>query len=199
MDETSGTVVTDASGSGNTGTISGGVTHVTGKIGGALSFNGTTGRVTVADSTSLDITHALTVAAWVRSGSTGTQYLVKKADIDATNGYELSLADTGKPFFRLNQASSGNTYRVNGPSPIAANGSTWVHLAGVYDGTTMTLYVNGVAVASAPGPASIGTNSGPLVMGDQPSGGYPFLGALDDVRVYDRALSASEIATLAAG
>ncbi len=66
FDEGTGTVVTDSSGNGNTGTIAGATWTTAGKYGvGALSFNGTTARVTVPDAPSLDLTDALTLEAWV--------------------------------------------------------------------------------------------------------------------------------------
>ena len=61
--------VTDASGQGNTGTISGATRTTAGKFGGALSFNGTSAWVTVADAASLDVSAGMTIEAWVRPSS----------------------------------------------------------------------------------------------------------------------------------
>src|SRR5450756_3190070 len=70
-----------------------------------------------------------------------TQYVVKKGT-SSVDGYEIGLSSAGKIFFRLNAVSSGDTYRINSTSTYPTNGSTWVHVVGVYDGTTMRLYVN---------------------------------------------------------
>ncbi len=172
---------------------------VPGVRGTALSLDGTTSFVSVPDAGALDVTTGLSVSAWVRPGVQATQYVVKKAAQGTTDGYELGLSSGGVPFLRFNHAASGDTFRVNGTSALPANGQAWVHLAGTYDGQRMRIYVNGVEQGSVAGPASIATNSLPLVIGAEPGGVRPFKGAIDEVRLYDRALSATEVATVAAG
>ncbi|MFD4994026.1 LamG-like jellyroll fold domain-containing protein [Cellulosimicrobium cellulans] len=198
LDEGSGTLAGDSSGRDLDGTLSGGTTWVDGAIGQAVRFDGTSGRVTVPDAAALDVSSALTVSAWVRSERAATQYVVKKAEGYDVDGYELAIASTGRPFFRVNQASSANAYRADAGAALPIDG-TWVHLVGTFDGSRVRLYVDGVEAASVPGPASVGTNALPLVVGDQPAGGYPLRGAVDDVRLYDRALTAQQVAALSAG
>ena len=152
---------------------------------------------------SLDITDAITIAAWVKPGKVGTQYLVKKAINDATDGYELSLSNPGKAFFRLNQGwtaaatAIASTRRRRYPT----DGNTWMHVAATYDGSTMRIYVDGVeevpVLGPVAGPASIVANSLSLAIGAESNGGSPFQGAIDDVYLYGRALTATEIAALA--
>jgi hypothetical protein len=196
LDEGSGLVVADGSGWGGSGAVSGGATWAAGVGGSALRFDGVSGRAAVPDSAALDVSAAVTVAAWVRPERLGTQYVVKKAEGYEVDGYELGLASTGRPFFRVNQASAGDAHRASAPAAAPADGRTWTHLVGVYDGTRVRLYVDGVERVSVAGPAAVGTNSLPLVLGDQPGGGYPLRGAVDAVRVYDRALTAAQVATL---
>ena len=196
FDETSGTTALDTSGLNNHGTLATGTSRVTGRTGGALAFNGTTGKVTIPDNPTLDITNALTITAWVKPDTIATQYILKKAQASTTDGYELSLASTGRPFFRINRATSADTYRANAPTAISSNGTTWTHLVGVYDGTRMRLYVNGTEVASINGPTSIGTNNLPLVIGAEPGDGAPLDGTVDDARIYNRALTTTEITNL---
>ncbi|MEK8227848.1 LamG domain-containing protein [Oerskovia sp. M15] len=129
-----------------------------------------------------------------------------RAPDDAVRGQEGRIGDDrrvragslerGKAFLRLNQKSSGETFRANATSTYPSDGSTWVHLVGTYDGQRVRLYVDGVEQASIAGPASVGVNTLPLVVGAQPDGPYPFQGAVDDVGLYGRALSASEVAVL---
>ncbi|MFE6236469.1 LamG-like jellyroll fold domain-containing protein [Cellulosimicrobium sp. NPDC057862] len=199
LDEGTGLVAADTSGWGNAGAISGGTTWVTGRSGTALRFDGSSGKVTVPDSAGLDLAGTMTVAAWLRPERVATQHVVKKAQSYEVDGYELSVASTGRPFFRVNQASSGDAFRVNASSVPVADGSTWTHVVGTFDGSRLRLFVNGVEQGSVAGPAAVGTNALPLVIGDQSGGGYPFKGAVDGVRLYDRALSASEVAALYAG
>ena len=94
MNEGSGTTLVDSSASGNNGTILGNPTWVAGQHGQAIRFDGTGDYATVPDSASLDISSAITMAAWVKPEKTATQYLIKKATTRRRrNGYELSLCD----------------------------------------------------------------------------------------------------------
>jgi hypothetical protein len=195
MDEASGSAVTDSAGS-NNGTYTGSVARMTGKLGsGALDF--TNGRVTIPDAADLDLAGPMTVAAWVRPDVINTSSIVKKAVQGTTGGYELGLSNNGTAFFRLNQPSGLNTFRVDsGTGVTALVPGQWVHLAGVYNGTTMTLHVNGAARPGVAGPAAIDTNNLPLAIGSQSDGTSPMDGAVDSVHLYDRALSAAEITEL---
>ena len=193
-DEGSGSVLVDSSGQGNDGALQGNPTWVAGQQALAIRLDGTGDYAVVPDDASLDISGPITIAAWVRPETTGTQYLVKKATQGGTDGYELSLASSGKVFFRLNQKTSANTYRIDSTTSYPADGTTWMHVAATYDGTTMRLYINGVQDGSVAGPASIVTNALGLGIGAQPDGVSQLQGALDDIRLYGRALSAAEIA-----
>src|SRR5690606_22256558 len=122
--------------------------------------------------------------------------VVKKAIQDSVDGFELGLSSAGKVFLRVNQASSGNTFRVDSTSWYPT-GSTWAHIAGTYDGTTLRIYVNGVEEASVAGPAAVALNDLPLTLGAEPGGSRGFSGRLDGVAMYARALSPAEVAVLA--
>src|SRR5262249_33601814 len=73
--------------------------------------------------------------------------------------------------------------------------NTWSHLAATYDGATMRLYVNGSQVASRSQTGAIQTSTGVLSLGGDPTYGQYWQGKIDEVRVYNRALSAGEIAS----
>ena len=73
----------------------------------------------VPDASSLDISSAITIAAWVRPEKLATQYLVKKATNGGTNGYELSLSSAGKVFVRFNQVTSADTFRINSTTVLS--------------------------------------------------------------------------------
>ena len=197
MDDGTGTTAADSSGLDQHGSLVGSPQWVTGVHGSALQLTGAD-YVTVPDSPALDLTTRMTVAAWVRPQVAATQYVVKKASQGGAGGYELGLSSNRQPFLRFNQSTSGDTYRVNATSQHPINGQTWVHLAGTYDGTTMRIYVNGVEQASKPGPATITTNTLNLAIGAEPNGFRPLTGAIDDVVIHATALSATQIAQLAA-
>jgi large repetitive protein len=205
MDEGSGTVLNDVSGFGNNATASGSPTWVNSQagLGLALNLNGTSQYATVPDSDSLDITSAITLSAWVKPGKVGTQNLIKKAVNSNTSGYELSLASDGtlpsskRAFVRFNQTASGDDYRVNSNTIYPIDGNTWIHLAATYDGATIRLYYNGELENSLTASISIVSNTLAFGIGADSLGGNKLQGALDEVRVYNRALSESEIADLA--
>ncbi|WP_235534029.1 LamG-like jellyroll fold domain-containing protein, partial [Oerskovia sp. Root22] len=73
------------------------------------------------------------------------------------------------------------------------------HLAGTFDGQRLRIYVDGVEQGSIAGPASVGVNTLPLTIGAQPDGLYPFQGAVDSVRLSDRALTAAQITEIVQG
>jgi PKD repeat protein len=186
FDENSGSTVGDSSGNSNAGTITSATWTNAGRYGGALVFNGSNSLVTINDSASLDLTTAMTLEAWVYPAAVGGwRDVIYKGTDDIY--YLEGSSDTGAPAFGGKYAFSP----LRGTSTLGLN--TWTHLAGTYDGTTMTLYVNGVAVASQPQTGPISTSTGPLTIGGDALYGQYFAGRIDEVRIYNRALSAAEI------
>jgi hypothetical protein len=194
FNEGSGTTVADSSGHGNNGTIYGGASWTTsGKFGSALNFDGVNDMVVVPASASLNVGAALTLEAWVYPTGTqnGWRTIVNK-DVDA---YNLSASN---PAGNLRPAGGGTVSstgweEADGPSAIPVN--AWRHLALTYDGANLRLYVNGVQVASQPASGTLESNSNQLSFGGNAPYGEFFKGRIDEVRVYNRALSASEIQT----
>ncbi|HEX5076793.1 MAG TPA: LamG-like jellyroll fold domain-containing protein, partial [Gemmatimonadaceae bacterium] len=189
----------DSSSYGSSATLVGAPPFVAGRVGQALSLNGTSQYATVPDANHLDLTSGLTMAAWIRpaGAAAATQDVIKKATLGGINGYELSLSSAGKVFVRLNQQASAETFRINSTSSYPLNNTAWMHVAATYDGSTIRLYINGTLEGSVAGPAAIATNSLPLTLGAQSDATRFYDGLVDDVRLYSRALSAAEITTLA--
>jgi len=203
MDEGSGTILVDSSTYLNNGTLIGSPTWVTGVRGKAIAFNGSTQYATSPANPSFDITNAITLAVWIRPEVYNTQDLVKKAINGSTDGYELTLAASNgnppnRPFVRFNQFSDGDILRLSARSvSVYPTDGTWMHLAATYDGTTIRLYINGVLDTTKAATFTIAKNSNPVSLGGQSDGNRKFQGQLDDARIYNRALSASEIHDLA--
>jgi hypothetical protein len=191
FEEGSGTSVSDVSGNGHAGTISGASRTAQGRFGAALSFNGSSNLVTVGASPLLNLTTGMTLEAWIYpTAASGTRdVLIKEgAGVDIYNLYARNwrgLPESNVFVGGGNRTAEGTTLPTN----------TWTHLAGTYDGTTLRLYVNGVAVASAAYSGTIGTSNGPLRIGGNSLWGEYFQGTIDEVRVYNRALTAQEIQT----
>ena len=200
FNETSGTTATDSSGQGNTGTLTGGAAwQPAGEIAGAIAFDGTTGYVNVPDATSLDNTSALTVAFWFKSNSlAATQGLVSKRDgITTNNAYTTFLQTDG----HINVDLDTNNDRFISNTVFSTG--TWYHVAVVFDGAQPAaqrakLYVNGALdITASETSASIPNYPSTLKVGSTHTGANFLNGSVDDVRLYRRALSATEIDGLA--
>jgi hypothetical protein len=191
FNDATGITARDASGNGNTGTLVNGPTWTTGKIGGALLFDGSNDRVRVSDSNSLDLKTASTFEAWVfpTVAPSGWRTILQK-EVDAY----FFTASGGGPG---NRPAIGGTFTgacctfVSSTSALPVN--TWTHVAATYDGTRIRFYVGGVLVASQAASGSYQVNTSPLWIGGNAVYGEHFKGKLDDVRVYSRALTPAEI------
>jgi len=186
FNEGSGTGVYDASGNGNNGALQGGTSWTTaGKYGNAISFNGTNAYVNIPSSTSLQLTSAMTLEAWVNPSVVNGVW--RDVIYKGKDNYYLDADSTsGKPATR---ATSGGA--LFGTGPLTVN--TWTHLAGTYDGVTLRLYVNGVQVSSRAETGPIGVSTNPLQIGGDAFYGQYFLGKIDEVRIYNWALSGPQI------
>ncbi|HET8755685.1 MAG TPA: LamG-like jellyroll fold domain-containing protein [Solirubrobacteraceae bacterium] len=190
FDEASGATAGDASGTGNDGTVSG-AARTTGRYGGALSFDGVNDWVSINDANSLDLTNRMTLEAWVRPTGLGDWRTVVIKERPGQLAYALyASTDNNRP--------SGHVFTTadiatRSSSVLPAN--TWSHLAFTYDGAATRLYVNGTQVATGTLTGSALTSSSPLRIGGNSVWGEWFSGAIDEVRIYNRALTATEIAT----
>jgi uncharacterized repeat protein (TIGR01451 family) len=199
FDAGSGTVLTDLSGNGNNGTINN-ATWTTGKFGNALQFTGNTNSyVSVASSASLNLTKGMTLEAWIdptslNSPDHGWASVVSKEHLNSSNdvSYALYAAQgTGVgpgPQLLLH----GNDQGPTGSSVVPLN--QWTFLAATYDGSTIKMYVNGNLVASQSISGTITTTNDPLTIGGDWSGEM-FTGKIDNIRIYNTALSQSAIKT----
>lgn len=190
FNEGSGTVTSDRSGNGNTGTLSGATWTTAGHAGAALSFNGTTNRVNVNNSASLGLTSGMTLEAWVYPTALSSWRTVILKEGSGGLVFALYAHDnvpTPAAYVRV----GGVDVRVAGLSPLPLN--TWTHLATTYDGTTLRLYVNGGQVGSQAASGAIQVSTGLLRLGGNAVWGEWLAGRIDDVRIYNRALTAAEI------
>jgi glucose/arabinose dehydrogenase len=195
FNETSGTTVNDSSGTGNNGTMSGaGVTRTpAGKYGGGLSFNGSSGNVTVPYSASFSFSSSYTLEAWVNpTALSGYQTVLIK---EVTGGCAYWLQTTGNKI-ASGFANSGCSEWVSGTPTVPLN--QWSHLAAVFDDSanTYNLYLNGTAILTATTSLAPVPNTQALVFGQSACSGCGYerwRGLIDDVRIYNRALTATEI------
>ena len=194
FEEISGTTVVDASGRGNHGALDGAARTSAGRFGKALSFDGIDDWVTIKDTSSIDLSTGITLEAWVYptdNMSGWRSVLVKETPPDHASYYLYANSDTDQPATGVRIGSDQNLQ--GGPWLIP---NTWVHLAGTYDGTTQRLYVNGTEVVNRPHSGPIELSTGVLRLGGNSIWGDEFFkGLIDEVRIYNRALSAGGIQT----
>jgi PKD repeat protein len=193
FEEASGTTVVDISGKGNNGTVSGATRITQGRFGKALSFDGVNDWVTVNDTASLDLTAGMTLEAWVYPTIDMAQWATVVLK-EQPSGLVYSLqanSDANKP--SMAARIGGSNRNLRGGLWLLAN--QWTHLAASYDGNTERLYVNGTQVAQRPQTGPIQASSSPLRVGGNSVWGQFFKGRIDEIRVYNRALRATEIQT----
>lgn len=190
FDAGSGTSVADLAGK-NIGVIRNATWSNSGRYGKSLYFNGVNSWVTVEPSTSLNLTNAMTLEAWVypSAAQSGWTDIIMKEKPEGLVYYLTANSDTNVP---VGGAFIGNTERaVSGKSSLPVN--VWSHLATTYDGATQKFYLNGTLIASRAQSGVIQTSTGALRIGGDSIWGEYFKGIIDDVRIYNRALTNSEI------
>ena len=201
LDEGSGSTAYDSSGNSNTGTLYGGMATSTvddsgwksGKYGSALSFDGTDDRIIVPNTTSLQQpTTAITLEAWIKAD---TFTAVEEEIISKSIGsyyYKIYLATNGKFVLDLNIVGTRRLL----VSTLTLSAATWYHVVGTYDGTTRAIYINGVLdTSNALYTGALTSNTDDLSIGGRlPWTDYGFDGLIDEVRIYNYARSADEIA-----
>jgi parallel beta-helix repeat protein len=196
FEDGSGTTVSDTSGNSNTGTAVGTPVWTGtsgGRYGNALTFDGLTQYITVADSNSLDLTQSFSISMWVKSTQANTDYrsLIAKTATPLGPPYRLFASVGGEcgaggisGFTRANGVSGPEDYACQA-TPLAIN--VWTHLAFTYDGATLTLYKNGVSIATQVHTGIMEQSTGVLYIGASEFGEY-FKGLIDELRVYTYAI-----------
>ena len=199
LDETSGTSAADSSDNGHTGSLTNmsGSEWTIGPLGGALAFDGNNDYVNCGSGGNLDITNAITVMAWIRPNTSQSWYTRLAEKLYASSWY-----------FGYSPGVNGLSTFINGAQrAVTGTGiltvDAWNHVGFTYDkdagGTDeVKIFLNGAVEATGDYSAAIGTDSFDLAIGGwKYAAGFTFNGSIDDVRIYNRALSTSEMAQLA--
>jgi hypothetical protein len=191
FDETEGSVAKDSSGGNHDGALVGDAKWTQGKIGGAVELDGDGDFVRIPDEKAFDISGEITIICWVNFRSIPTDYtaIVTKGD----NSWRLSTFGSQRKFH-----ASVNNWQQLVVREVAAN--EWHHVAAVYDGKQVCIYIDGEVDVCKEWTGGIAQNDYEVLIGEnaQENGRY-FDGLIDDVRIYNYALSVQQVSDLYEG
>ncbi|MCK4614190.1 MAG: SBBP repeat-containing protein [Thermoplasmata archaeon] len=190
MEEGSGEYTYDQSGNGNNGTIHG-TSWTTGKHGSALSFDGNDDYVDCGNDAIFDITDEITIETWIKIN-------------EFSNYYYDAIVTKGDDTYRLHRNSTSDTigFCTSGLSPVSLGGVTkindgeWHHIVAIYGGSAdpnKYIYVDRELDASVGVSGSISKDSSPLQIGENSKYSRNWNGLIDEVAIYNRALTAHEV------
>lgn len=193
----------DVSGNDNNGTVNGATPTIgqNGQANNAYSFNGTSAYIDNGTGTSLSINDNLTLSAWIRPTNYHTvgYYSLKNIILArgpaTTYNYALQATDDTTISFIKRTGSEGlQFYHFNSLSNLT---NTWTHVVMTVQGTTATLYINGsLSSSKVVGPISAVAGDRLYIGGAGATLETLFSGSIDDVRIYNRIISPTEVQTL---
>ena len=193
----SGVTAYDRSGQGNNGTITNGPSRVAGKVGQALNFDGSDDYVRRATLSGTPQS-TMTISAWIKTGGTSLAYIVQnnRSPTSYQNEFIFMMGADGTITF-WDYATSAYGFATTQYSTRTVNNNTWKHVAFVKNGTSGRYYIDGVADASPTAAADVTYGSNDFVIGKNYRDNNAFFnGLIDEVRVYNRALSPDEVKRL---
>ena len=203
MDEGSNSIAYDYSGTNATGSWygtgagTGGTYYSPGKIGPyAGTFDGTSTYVAnVANNSAFTLTNAVTMVAWVKLSGLGTDQKI----ISKRPSYVLTVFSSNIPETEIFIGGSSQDTRSASGGTVLTTG-VWYQIAGTYDGSTLKTYVNGVLDRQISVSGTLSSTTYAIDLGKTADAmNANFNGLIDDARVYNRALTATQLAALYAG
>ena len=194
MDESGGSTLYDTAPGGeeDDAFVQGSPSWTAGVCDRALVLGGRDDYALVPHSDDLDIRDEITLAAWVRPEEKASQKIVSKVRGNA--GYALALSSKGVVKIKFNGT---NDLRLYSDGTYPTNGRQWMHVAATYDGQTIRIYLNGQEDVTMKDTFHINTHTDELALGAKADGSDALAGTLDEVRIYNRALTDAEIEELA--
>lgn len=176
---------------GNHGTLVNGATFAKGVVGQAFSFDGIDDYIDAGADTSFNITNAITLVAFIKLGSTGRDQKVTSYFLP----YEMGICND-KIEFLPGSAGFVSVVHRNAPGGTVLKRDRWYHVATTWDGSTITSYVNGHIDRTASYSNTLDTGTNNLNIGRAANGGFHLDGLIDEVAIWNRALTASQIEKL---
>lgn len=197
FDENTGTSVGDSAGT-NTGTFNGtlGSQWTTGEINSGGNFNGGDNNVNCGTSTSWDLTTGMSISAWVNCNATQPNAYAKVLTKGNDQSYTLQISHGGDNKGRVRiWNGAGTEFSAGGTTTI--NDATWHHLVATFDGTNLIYYQDGSSITTTAAATSIRVSTNEVDIGGRNGlTGESAKAIIDEVGVWSRALSATEVTSL---
>ena len=196
FDEKEGNLAKDSSGHGLDGVLKGDPRRISGRVGGSLFFDGNDDFIDCGSKPAFDITDSITIAAWIRASTFDREWMPIITKGDNAWRFQRHIDSNSLEFNVGNYRLVPNLVALG---RIRIDDEHWHHVAGTYDGRTINLYVDGVLETSHPVSLldEMGRNDSRVYIGANAElTGRKWHGAIDDVRIYDYALSQEEIKNL---
>ncbi len=199
----------DVSGNGNNGTNNGATltTDRNGNTNSAYSFNGTSSFINVPNSSSLQFNGGITFSVWLNASNipvgavNSTSYLMSKGADGGTPYSWISYLDTAEIALRMWNNNNLNNGAVVTNSQFSITTNQWYNATFTFDGTNAKAYINGQLKSTVPATYTTFSNIYDLKFGRRHTSGLPYFfnGKLDDIGVWNRALTQTEITSLYTG
>ncbi len=200
MEDEKTNTATDYSGGEHHGTLTGGARWVEGYLGDALYLDGIDDAVDCGPSADFNFSGSVTIAAWVKTVASMADGKIAGNQNNATGGYKLGV-NANKAEFEIRTSANAAVLNrdITGGTVLAPG--VWYHVAGVYSlGQSIRTYINGKLDREKVIGDILGASDGVFRIGRESwTASYFFLGRMDDVRLYNRALTAEEVAALVQG
>jgi len=180
----------DKSGTGNNGVVVD-ITNISGKIKNAFEFNRTGGSpaVTITDHVSIEPTQEISISMWFKPNIINKQFTLMSKS--AFNNRFIILNTNSIRYYQ----SNGTSLSVNTATGLVVS-NKWQHVAGTYDGANIKIYYNGEFKNATPATGPMGLNNANLVIGAYSLSQEGFNGSIDEVKIWNRSLTAQEISDL---
>jgi hypothetical protein len=207
FDEGMGSTALDWSGHGNHGTLVDSRWITPGLHGDAGLNMGSNGYVAIENLNYAETgIREVTVCSWVRTGAASGQYIVS---FDRDSYWRLEISGSGGGPGQVGWDVMTSSGQVDSGSLTRVDNEVWHHVCGVFDNGRMTIYIDGMPEPSVTGGSTfgstntrfgfIGANSEAATFNGTRGGGIPIIGEVDDIRIYDRALTQEEIVLVMRG
>jgi hypothetical protein len=197
FDKGSGNIAADSSRNGNDGAFNGDPQWVPGYFGYALEFDGSGDWLDCGEDPSLQIADAVTISVWVKVVAQGLDHKIGGNQDGANGGYKMTIYSNNKVEFEIRTSGNSAVLNRNVSGGTELELDVWYHLTGVYsfENGYIRTYVNGVLDRELSTTEALGVSTGSFKIGCEPftTGSYNFNGIMDDLRIYNHALTEGEI------